>query len=308
MNAAASPPLATPSSFSSTGLDAQTLDCEREAMTQLRSLQSLHSIHSLRPLRMQQWREGRVQSAASHAPPPPLPDDVSILSREDLEALRRAPLTRRFPSLVLARGEVAILARPTVAIVGSRAPTLYGRRMAAHFGAALARAGVTVLSGGALGIDGIANKAALEVGPTCAVVGGGLFRPHPRTHHALFEAMVSSGRGLVLSQFPEDEDARPWHFPCRNQTIAQLADFVLVIEASPKSGSLITADAALDVGRDLGALPGDIENPLSRGTNALIADGAFCIRSPDEVLERVASARRLRETRATLFAGENEGG
>ncbi|MCA2960207.1 MAG: DNA-protecting protein DprA [Silvanigrellales bacterium] len=254
-----------------------------------------------RLLRIQQWHAQSTNAQTHEAYAASFPFDVEILAKEDVEALRQECFLRRFPRLLLARGALDILSRPTVAIVGSRAPTLYGRRMAALFGSELAKAGITVLSGGALGIDGIANKAALAHGATCAIVGGGLFCAHPRTNHPLFEAMARSGRGLILSQFPEHECARPWHFPCRNQTIAQLADFILVIEASPKSGSLITAEAALDAGRDLGALPGELENPLSRGTNALIADGAFCIRSPHEVLERVAVAHRMRKSPMALF-------
>ena len=256
-----------------------------------------------RLMRIQQWHAQCAHAQTHDAYAESFPINVEILAKEDIEALRQECLLRRFPRLLLARGAVNILSRPTVAIVGSRAPTLYGRRMAALFGSELAKEGITVLSGGALGVDGIANKAALAHGATCAIVGGGLFCAHPRTNHPLFEAMAHSGRGLLLSQFPEHEWARPWHFPCRNQTIAQLADFILVIEASPKSGSLITAEAALDAGRDLGALPGDLENPLSRGTNALIADGAFCIRSPQEVLERVSMAHRMRKNRLALFEG-----
>jgi DNA processing protein len=235
------------------------------------------------------------------------PTTFHVLTREDIASLRGTPLPRSFPNCVLARGQPSLLARPTVAIVGSRAPTLYGRRMAAHFAAFLAREGVAVLSGGALGIDGIANKAALAEGFSCAVVGGGLSCPHPRTHHALFDAMAHAERGLVVSQFPEHERARAWHFPRRNVTLALLADFVLVVEASLRSGSLITARAALDAGLDVGALPGEIASPLSSGTNALIADGAFCIRSPGELLERVVSLRRVRAGRAALYPTEQVG-
>jgi DNA protecting protein DprA len=231
------------------------------------------------------------------------PAHFQVLLKSDLETLRGAPLPREFPKCLLARGETQMLARPTVAIVGSRAPTLYGRQMAALFANELAQSGVAVLSGGALGIDGIANKAAHAVGRSCAIVGGGLCEPHPRTHHPLFQTLATSGRGLLLSQFPENERARTWHFPQRNLTLALLSDFVLVIEASLKSGSLITARAAADAGVDLGALPGEIASPLSQGTNALIADGAFCIRRPSDILERLVTLRRLRSERQ-LFMGE----
>lgn len=251
--------------------------------------------------RIAQWHEHARKKTATESYLNGFRSNVDVLSRSDVEDLRKEPLSGRFPAFLLAQGNLSLLTRPLVAIIGSRTPTLYGRRMAAHFGSALAREGVTVLSGGALGIDAIANKAALQEGSTCAIVGGGLFCAHPRTHHALFDAMVRSGRGLVMSQFPEDEGARPWHFPCRNITIAELADFVLVIEASPKSGSLITAEAALEAGKDLGALPGEVENPLALGTNALISNGAFCIQHPADVLERVATSRHLRQSRAALL-------
>jgi len=230
-----------------------------------------------------------------------LPTDVRALSRADIGFLRNADLPGDFPRYVLARGNPGVLARPTVAIIGSRTPSLYGRRMAHDFARELALAGVTVISGGALGIDGIANRAALTHGHSCAVVGGGLLRPHPRSHIPLFHDLVRSGQGLVLSQFPEGDHAQPWHFPRRNLTLALLADFVLVVEASFRSGSLITAREALDRNVDLGALPGALESPLSSGTNTLIASGAFCIQTPRDILERLVTLKRMREERVRLF-------
>ena len=267
-----------------------------------RGVSGFENVHSEQPA-----SKARTEVSTRDAGVTSFPADIHVLLKADIEALRGAPLPREFPPCVLARGEVELLARPTVAIVGSRAPTMYGRRMAAAFATELAAQGVAVLSGGALGIDGIANKAALAVGRSCAVVGGGLCDPHPRTHHPLFDALVTSGRGLLISQFPEDERARAWHFPKRNVTLALLADFVLIVEASLRSGSLITASAALDAGVDLGALPGELASPLSQGTNALIADGAFCIRRPSDILERLVTLRRMRAERET-FMGMPQGG
>ncbi len=175
-----------------------------------------------------------------------------------------------------------------MAIIGSRHPTYYGREQTFRFAKELSAKGCTIISGGAIGIDSIANSVALEQdGGSCAILGSGLKNLYPPSNSFLFNNMKFSPSGLLLSEFFEQDPPQKWNFPKRNHTIALLADFVLIIEATLTSGSLITAHAALDYGTDIGALPGSIDCVNSEGTNSLIQRGAYCIQRPQDVLERV---------------------
>lgn len=187
------------------------------------------------------------------------------------------------PSVLFFRGDRAQLTRRRVAVVGSRRSTASGRRIAERMGRDLSRAGVAVVSGLALGIDGAAHRGALEgSGGTVAVLGSGPDRPQPTAHRALYGRILE--RGLVVSEFPPGEAARPYHFPRRNRVLAGLASAVVVIEAGERSGALITVDHALDLGIDVFAVPGSVESPQSCGTNALIRDGAQVATSAGDVL------------------------
>ena len=191
------------------------------------------------------------------------------------------------PGTLWARGRVELLARtPRAAVVGTRAPTPYGEAQAARFARALARAGVCVVSGLARGIDQAAHRAALEAGgPTIAVLGSGVARPWPGGEVA--ERVLAEG--LLLSELEPEERPRPRHFPLRNRLISGLSEAVVVIEAAPASGSLITARWAADQGRDVFALPGRVDHPMARGTHRLIREGATLVESPEEVLEELGS-------------------
>lgn len=193
------------------------------------------------------------------------------------------------------QGNPQILQKPIVAIIGSRKPTYYGREQTQRFAQELAQAGCTILSGGAIGIDAIANAVGHENGNSCAVIGSGMKKLYPTSNMKLFQNMGSSKNGLILSEFHCYEPPQKWNFPRRNLSIAALADFVLVIEAGATSGSLITANAAADIGTDVGALPGDVSHVNSQGTNELIQNGAFCIQSPQDVLERVKYLQKLKQ-------------
>ncbi|MBX9704266.1 MAG: DNA-protecting protein DprA [Silvanigrellaceae bacterium] len=197
-------------------------------------------------------------------------------------------LPRHLPKHLKFLGNKNILTKPIVGIVGSRKPTFYGRQEAYRFSKELAQAGITVLSGGAIGIDTIANATALEFGSSIAVLGSGLKALYPQSNIGLFKRMAHSNQGLLLSQFNDFEMARKYHFPLRNQVIAMLCDFLMIIEAACTSGSLITANAALEYGVDIGALPGPVDSPNSQGTNLLIKNGAFCIQSPKEIIEHLS--------------------
>ncbi len=205
---------------------------------------------------------------------------LTLFDRDYPRPLRDHPLP---PPVLYCRGRVP--ERPAVAIVGSRRMSSYGREAAALFGRGLAAAGIAVVSGFALGVDAAAHRAALSVddGVTVAVLGCGLDVEYPRGNGPL--AAEIAERGAVVSEFAYGAEPLPWRFPIRNRIIAALALGTLVVQATLRSGSLITAHQALELGRDVYAVPGSIFDDSARGTNALIADGALVARSPEDVLE-----------------------
>jgi DNA processing protein len=191
------------------------------------------------------------------------------------------------PPVLLVRGDPAALLEPGIAIVGSRAATAYGRECARRFGQAFARAGLAVISGLALGIDGAAHAAALDAGGrTLAVLACGPETVYPARHRALAEGIRS--RGALVTEFPLGTPPRAAHFPLRNRIISALAAAVLVVEARERSGSLVTARHAADQSVEVWAVPGPIDAPTGAGTNRLIADGCGVALSPEWVLEALA--------------------
>ncbi len=192
------------------------------------------------------------------------------------------------PLLVYAMGRTALLAAPCIAVVGSRNPTPQGRENAKAFAAEFSRAGLTVVSGLALGIDGAAHEGALTAaGSTIAVVGTGLDRVYPKRHLALARRIAAEG--LLLSEYALGTPPLAPNFPRRNRLIAGLCRGTLVVEAALQSGSLITARLAAEAGRDVFAIPGSIHAPQSRGCHALIKDGAKLVDSARDVLEELGA-------------------
>ena len=182
-----------------------------------------------------------------------------------------------------ALGSLEGLRRPSVAIVGTRAATPYGRRLARAFARDLGAAGCCIISGLALGIDASAHEGALEVSaPTVGVLGSGHARFFPPRNHDLAERMLV--HGAVLSPFPPEQRAEPWHFLARNAIVAALADAVVVIEAPARSGALNTASWAAPRIPVL-AVPGDVDRAHVAGCHALLRDGAILARSAADVLE-----------------------
>jgi DNA processing protein len=174
-----------------------------------------------------------------------------------------------------------------VAIVGTRRASPEGLEIARTLGRGLAGSEVTVVSGMALGVDSAAHAGAVEVcGPTIAVLGGGADVPYPTRKARLYEAIVAAG-GVIVSEMPPGFRAFRWNFPARNRIIAALTPATIVVEAAERSGSLITAELALELGRDVGAVPGPVLGWRSRGTNALLRDGATLIRDVQDALELV---------------------
>lgn len=201
------------------------------------------------------------------------------------------PLLRRIASPPLALfvvGDPALLWRPAVAVVGSRAPTVAGREHAYAFALALAQAGFVVASGLASGIDAAAHRAALTVADaaTVAVLGSGPDIAYPRSHERLLAEVGT--HGAVVSEHLPGTLAQREFFPSRNRILAGLGLGTLVVEASARSGALITARLAADAGREVFAVPGSIRNPLSRGCHRLIRDGATLVESAQEVIEILA--------------------
>ena len=190
------------------------------------------------------------------------------------------------PPVLWAIGADATLTAPVVAIVGTRAASSYGERVARELSGALARAGACVVSGMARGIDACAHRAALAAsGRTVGVLGTGVDIAYPAAHRALHAEI--GRRGLLLSELAPGDRAGPGSFPSRNRIIAALAEVVLVVEAGRKSGALITATAALELGRTVAAVPGAIDDPRSEGSNELLRDGAVVVASVADVVALV---------------------
>ena len=188
------------------------------------------------------------------------------------------------PFVLHASGSLDRLRLPAVSVVGSRDASRYGRDVAQRLGRELSAAGVAVVSGFARGVDAAAHEAALEgPGGTVAVLGCGLDVDYPREHRRLRERLEAGG-GLFLSEHPPGEEPRPQNFPIRNRVIAGLSAGVVVVEASRRSGSLITARLAADFGRDVFAVPGSIFSETSAGAHALLRDGAILCTGTDDVL------------------------
>lgn len=198
------------------------------------------------------------------------------------EALRNLPDP---PAWLYIKGDPAWLDRPMLAIVGSRNATAQGKRDAQAFAQTLAGAGLTIVSGLADGIDTAAHLGGLAGGGTVAVVGTGLDRVYPAKNRELAHKIVE--QGAIVSEFALGTPPMPGHFPRRNRIISGLALGVLVIEAAPDSGSLITARLAAEQGREVFALPGSIHSPLSRGCHALIKQGAKLVESAEDILEEL---------------------
>jgi DNA processing protein len=182
-------------------------------------------------------------------------------------------------------------AQPAVAVVGARRATPYGLEVARSLGRGLAAAGITVVSGMALGVDSAAHAGAVEAGgPTVAVLAGGADRPYPASKAGLYRRIVGAGgpaAGCVVSEMPPGYVPFKWGFPARNRIIAGLAEATIVVEAAVRSGSLITAELAQDIGRLVAAVPGPVTSPMSAGANALLRDGAEVVRDAQDVLDSV---------------------
>lgn len=192
------------------------------------------------------------------------------------------------PPILYVRGDITILRKHAVAMVGARSPTVYGKQAARKIAEELAQHNLVVISGLARGIDAVAHEAALDAGgKTVAVLGSGIDKVFPASNRALGERIINSG--CIVSEFPLGVPPEAYNFPRRNRIISGCAAAVVVVEAGEKSGSLITARYALQQGREVCAVPGPINSPLSRGTFNLIKDGAQPVRSGHELAESLTA-------------------
>lgn len=208
------------------------------------------------------------------------------------------------PTVLYVDGSPDALARPMIAVVGSRNPTPAGTRTAFEFAGALCDSGAAIASGLAVGIDAAAHQGALaRQGTTIAVVGTGPDEVYPRRHRRLCESIAESG--AVVSEFPPGTPPRPANFPRRNRVISGLSAGTLVVEATLRSGSLITARLSLEQDREVFAIPGSIHNPLARGCHALIKQGAKLVEAVDDILEELAGFG-LSRAGGTIPAAMNE--
>ena len=190
------------------------------------------------------------------------------------------------PPVLFVRGNPDLLSLPQIAIVGSRNPSALGEETAFNFAKTLSHYGFVITSGLALGIDGASHRGALNAkGYTVAVAGTGLDRVYPARHKELATEIVNTG--VMISEFPPGTTAKANHFPRRNRIISGLCQGLLVVEAAKQSGSLITARMALEQNREVFAIPGSIHNPLARGCNALIREGAKLVETTQDILEEL---------------------
>ena len=208
------------------------------------------------------------------------------------------------PIALFCQGDVDLLKQPQLAIVGARSATPQGLENARAFAAELARRGLVITSGLALGIDGAAHKGALEAeGLTIAVCATGLDRVYPASHKKLAHQIAE--KGLLISEFPTGTAGRAEHFPRRNRLISGLSLGTLVVEAALESGSLITARLSSEQGREVFAIPGSIHNPMARGCHRLIRQGAKLVETVDDILEEIAPHIATHKPRASAATPSN---
>lgn len=194
----------------------------------------------------------------------------------------------------------------TVAIIGTRKPTAYGQEVGYRLAYDLAKQGVVIVSGLALGMDAIAHKAALDAGGlTIAILAGGLDSIHPHSHRNLAIQILAAG-GALISEYAPGNPPFKQNFVARNRLVAGISDGLLVAEAAAKSGTMHTANFALEQGKAVMAIPGNITNPMSQGCNNLIASGARLVRSASDVLEEIGCKADNRQTTLPIAADANE--
>ena len=214
--------------------------------------------------------------------------NVIKLAQDDKYYPNKLKLIYDPPELLYCLGDIRLLNEPSIAIVGTRNASNYGKRIAYNLSQELSKRGVTIISGLASGIDSYAHEGAFKnVGKTIAVLGSGIDVIYPKENEDLYKSIIKNG-GLIVSEFPLGTKPEKDNFPKRNRIISGLSDGVVVVEAKKKSGALITADLALEQGRSVFAVPGNIDSQNSEGTNNLIKEGAVPVTSYLDILIAIA--------------------
>lgn len=219
--------------------------------------------------------------------------NINSIYTDQVVFLQRLKSIAKYPKSLYLIGKLPTEIRPTVAIIGTRKPTPYGREVAYKLAYDLARQGVVIVSGLAIGVDTVVHKAALDAGGiTIAVLAGGLDTVHPSSNQELSRNIVQSG-GALLSEYPNGITPRKWQFVARNRIESGMSNGVLVVEAASSSGTLQTATFAKQQGREVMAVPGNITNPMAEGANSLIRLGATLVTHANDVLEKIGQAKQL---------------
>lgn len=225
---------------------------------------------------------------------------INRISTDKAEFLQGSSNLDDFPKKLYILGKLPEKNIPTIAIVGSRKPSQYGREVTEKLASELARAGVVVVSGLALGVDSIAHRAALEVhGTTLAVLAHGLDTVYPSSHKALAKQIIEGG-GALISEYEPGISPMAYRFLERNRIISGIADGVLIVEAATRSGSLSTATHALNQNKEVFAVPGNITSPQSSGCNALIRQGAIPVTKVEDILDVIAPTIKAEQTQFVL--------
>ena len=220
---------------------------------------------------------------------------VRMITWQDPEYPQILDTVHDQPFAVFVKGTLPPAERKTVSVVGARACSPYGKKQTRELTKNLVSAGFSIVSGMASGVDGLAQQTALDSGGySLAVLGCGANICYPKHHKVLYDKLTEHGG--ILSEYPLYEQPVKYHFPQRNRLISALSDAVIVIEAREKSGSLITADFALEQGRDIYALPGPVDSPLSCGCHRLIAQGARIILSPEQLIRDLGGTAGITKT------------
>ena len=228
--------------------------------------------------------------------------EIFQINLSDYDYLRDLPHIPDPPKKLFMRGKLPTKRVKNVAIVGTRKPSAYGREITTKIASECAKNGIVVVSGLALGIDSIAHRAAIDSGgKTIAVLANGVDKIYPRSHEDLGQKILQTN-GVILSEYPNNTPARPWQFLARNRIVSGLADAVVIIEAASRSGTLSTANHALDQGKEIFAVPGNITSPLSAGCNQLIKNGANPLTSVEDLLDFLIPDRFEKQTQ--LFKGD----
>ncbi|MED3563524.1 DNA-processing protein DprA [Bacillus xiapuensis] len=264
---------------------------------------TLHSLYHLRPQSLQQQSSFPLLNTFHETGQPSIITFQSEIIHEQIRQYETNEITvisifdKEYPAVLkeiyqppwalFAKGNVSLLEKqPKLAVVGSRQATLYGKNAIRLIFPKLIDKGILIVSGLAKGIDALAHETAIKNGgKTIGVIAGGIYHIYPKENMNLALEMMKNH--LIVSEYPPDTKPLKWHFPARNRIISGLSNGTFIIEAKRKSGSLITANYAVNEGREVFSLPGSIFNPFSMGTNDLIQQGAKLVTSAEDILEEL---------------------